>query len=126
MLFIVNPVAGQRKVNRFLPEIISIFNGGGYEVTIYTTAGSGSAAEIVRGRASDHDIVVCAGGDGTLNETINGVLLSGIDVPIGYIPAGSTNDFAASLALPGNIPQAAQAIVEGEPVRYDVGQFADR
>jgi len=72
------------------------------------------------------DVVTCCGGDGTFNETVNGILRSGADVPIGYIPAGSTNDFAASLQLPTHILDAAQAIVEGTPHRYDVGQFADR
>jgi YegS/Rv2252/BmrU family lipid kinase len=72
------------------------------------------------------DLVVCCGGDGTFNEVINGVLRSGVDVPIGYIPAGSTNDFAASLHLPTNVLQAAKEIVEGQPRRYDVGQFSDR
>jgi YegS/Rv2252/BmrU family lipid kinase len=72
------------------------------------------------------DVVVCCGGDGTLNEAINGILKSGADVPVGYIPAGSTNDFAASLHLPTNVMDAARAIVEGEPHQYDVGNFADR
>ena len=72
------------------------------------------------------DLVACCGGDGTFNETISGILRSGADVPVGYIPAGSTNDFAASLKLPANILQAAKDIVEGEPVAYDVGRFGQR
>ena len=68
----------------------------------------------------------CCGGDGTLNETITGLLSAGADTPIGYIPAGSTNDFASSLKLPTNILKAAQTIVEGEPVSYDVGSFNGR
>lgn len=126
MLFIMNPTAGQRKVNRYLPEILSIFNQGGYEVTVYPTAYPSNGTQIAMNRAADHDIVVCAGGDGTLNEIVTGILRSDADVPIGYIPAGSTNDFAASLGLPSNILQAAQAIVDGEPVCYDVGKFGDR
>ena len=70
--------------------------------------------------------MVCCGGDGTLNETITGLLSAGADTPIGYIPAGSTNDFASSLKLPTNILKAAQTIVEGEPVSYDVGRFGNR
>lgn len=126
MLFIVNPAAGQRKVSRYLPEIISIFNNSGYELTIYMTTGPGSGTQIARTRAADFDIVVCAGGDGTLNEVITGVLYSGTDTPIGYIPAGSTNDFAASLGLSTNILRAARCIVDGVPIRYDVGKFEDR
>jgi len=74
----------------------------------------------------DVDLVVCCGGDGTFNETVTGLLYAGANVPIGYIPSGSTNDFATSLKLSMNIMQAAQDIVDGEPVPYDVGRFGDR
>ena len=77
-------------------------------------------------RAGEMDIVVCCGGDGTYNETMSGLLQSGTDTPIGYIPAGSTNDFATSLRLPTGIMEAAKFILEGEPVEYDVGIFGDR
>ena len=126
MLFLMNPMAGQRKANRLLPEILSVFNRGGYEVTVYMTAYSGHATEIVEKRAAGHNIVVCAGGDGTLNETINGILRAGANIPIGYIPAGSTNDFAASLGLSGHPVQAAQDIVDGKITPLDVGKFGDR
>ncbi len=126
MLFIMNPCAGLRKANKYLPQMISIFNQGGYEVTTYMTAGPGDGTQVVKRRLEDFDLVVCAGGDGTLNETISGVLQTGIDRPIGYIPCGSTNDFATSLKLSGNILQAAQDIVDGTPVAYDVGQFNHR
>lgn len=126
LLFIVNPYAGMRKVNRYITDIIAIFNRAGYNVMAYMTAGPGDGARYVEANIREADLVVCAGGDGTFNETITGVLRSGADVPIGYIPAGSTNDFAASLHLPTNILQAAREIVEGEPVSYDVGQFGDR
>ena len=126
MLFIMNPVSGQKRAAKYLPEIISIFNKADYEVTVYMTASQGDAARIAGERAEGKDIVVCCGGDGTLNETITGLLSAGLDIPIGYIPAGSTNDFASSLKLSGNILQAAQDIVEGTPVRFDVGRFGGR
>ena len=126
MLFVMNPFAGQRRANRYLADIVSIFNRGGYEVTLYMTAGPGDGAAKVEQCASQADLVVCAGGDGTFNETVTGVMRSGVPVPIGYIPTGSTNDFAASLGLPTGILQAARQIVEGAPVRYDVGRFGDR
>ena len=126
LLFIMNPFAGQRKANKFLPEIISLFNRAGYETNVYMTGGPGDAAKMVQLRAKDADLVVCCGGDGTFNETVSGLILSGADVPVGYIPAGSTNDFASSLKLPGNPMQAAQNILEGQPVAYDVGRFGDR
>lgn len=126
LLFLVNPNAGQRKVNRFLPEIITVFNAGGYEVTTFMTTGPGSGTGIVESRAGDYDLIVCAGGDGTLNETINGILRSGADCPVGYIPCGSTNDFAASLRLSTDVVRAARDIVEGTAERYDVGRFEER
>ena len=125
MLFIMNPYAGMRRANRYLADIISLFNKAEYEVTIHMTSGTGDAERIARQRAAGMDIVVCCGGDGTLNETVSGILRAGVDVPVGYIPAGSTNDFAASLKLPTNIMQAAQDIVDGVPVSYDVGKFGD-
>ena len=126
LLFVMNPYSGIRRANRYLADIISIFNRGGYEVTAHMTAGQGDAIRVVQEKAKDMDLVACCGGDGTFNETISGILRSGADVPVGYIPAGSTNDFAASLKLPANILQAAKDIVEGEPVAYDVGRFGQR
>ena len=126
MLFVMNPFAGTRRANRYLADILTIFNRAGYTVITHMTAGPGDGRAAVQRLAQDVDLVVCCGGDGTFNETINGVLHSGVDIPIGYIPAGSTNDFAASLGLPTNVLQAARNIAEGVPVRYDVGLFGDR
>ena len=126
MLFIMNPFAGVKRANRHLADILLMFTKAGYEVTTHMTLGRGDAAAVAREKGRDVDLVVCCGGDGTLNETITGLLSAGADTPIGYIPAGSTNDFAASLKIPTNILKAAQAIVEGEPVRYDVGRFGGR
>lgn len=126
MLFIMNPFAGMRKANRHLADIIATFNRADYEVRVHMTAGQGDAAAVAAQNAANVDLIVCAGGDGTFNETINGVLESGADTPIGYIPCGSTNDFAASLKLPTNPVKAAQLIVEGSPKRYDVGKFGSR
>ena len=126
LLFVMNPFAGQRKANKFLPEIISLFNRAGYETNVYMTGGQGDAARMVQLRAKEVDLVVCCGGDGTFNETVTGIIQAGADVPVGYIPAGYTNDFAASLKIPGNPIQAAQHILEGQPVAYDVGRFGQR
>lgn len=126
MLFVMNPYAGMRRANRYLTDIVSIFNQAGYQVRIFMTSGPGDCARIVAENARGMDLVVCAGGDGTLNETINGLLGQGLDVPIGYIPCGSTNDFASTLKLSTNILQAAKDIVQGRPVRYDIGCFGGR
>ena len=126
MLFVMNPYAGMRRANRYLPDIITIFTQAGYLVQIFMTTGTGDCCRIVREHASGMDIVVCAGGDGTLNETINGLMTQGLDIPVGYIPCGSTNDFANTLKLPTNVLQAARNIAQGQPVRYDVGKFDQR
>ena len=122
----MNPYAGTRHAVKNIADIIAIFNRAEYDVLAYMTAGQGDAARIAREKAGEVDLVVCAGGDGTFNETISGILESGLDIPVGYIPCGSTNDFAASLKLPTNVLQAAKDIVSGKPVTYDVGLFGDR
>ena len=126
MLFLMNPFSGQKRANRFLADIFLLYSQAGYDVTVHMTTGPGSAREAVCRLGKDMDLIVCCGGDGTFNETITGMIESGVEVPVGYIPAGSTNDFASSLKLSTNIMQAAKDILEGEPVPYDVGRFGDR
>ena len=126
MLFIVNPISGQKKAVKFLPEIISLFNRANYEVITYMTGAQGDATRMAALRGGDVDLVVCCGGDGTFNETITGLLENGIRVPVGYIPSGSTNDFAASMKLSTNPLKATQDILEGMPFSYDVGKFGNR
>ena len=126
MLFIMNPYAGKRRANKYLADILEMFNRADYLVTVHMTAGPGDATGVVQALAPGMDIVVCCGGDGTFNETVAGLLKADVDVPVGYIPAGSTNDFAASLHLPTEPLEAAQEIVEGVPVSYDAGSFCGR
>ena len=126
MLFVMNPYSGMRRAAKYLADIIGLFNQYDYEVIAHMTRGQGDAIRIVQEKAKDMDLIVCCGGDGTFNETITGILQAGADVPVGYIPAGSTNDFANSLQLSANVMQAAQDIMDGQPVPYDVGKFGDR
>lgn len=126
MLFILNPCAGMRKANKVLPEIIAQFNRADYDVSVYITAAGGEAKTLAAQRAKELDLIVCCGGDGTFNETVSGLLESGANTPIGYIPAGSTNDFANSLGLCTNPVEAAKRIAEGTPTAYDVGSFGGR
>ena len=126
MLFIMNPYAGKRRANKYLADILEMFNRADYLVTVHMTAGPGDATAVVQALAPGMDIVVCCGGDGTFNETVAGLLKANVDIPVGYIPAGSTNDFAASLHLPTEPLEAAQEIVEGVPVSYDAGSFCGR
>ena len=126
LLLILNPFSGQKRANRYLADIFLMYSQAGYDVTVHMTTGPGSAREAVCRLGADMDLVVCCGGDGTLNETITGLVQAGLEVPVGYIPAGSTNDFASSLNLSTNIMQAAKEILDGEPIVYDIGKFGDR
>ena len=126
MLFVMNPYSGVRKGAKYLADIVGLFNRASYEVVIHMTAGQGDAIQVVAERAPGMDLVVCCGGDGTFNETVTGLMRSGLEIPIGYIPAGSTNDFATSLGLPADPVEAARQIVEGTPIAYDAGRFANR
>ena len=119
-------MAGTRKAPKALSDIISVFNRADFDVTVYVTAQQGDCTVAVERLAKDMDLVVCCGGDGTFNETVSGILQSGADVPVGYIPAGSTNDFARSLVLETDFVKAAEHICQGEERRYDIGLFNNR
>ena len=126
LLFVLNPCAGMRKASKVLAEILAEFNRADFDVHTYVTAQQGDGVQAVEKMAPGMDLAVCCGGDGTFNETVTGLMRSGLEIPIGYIPAGSTNDFAASLGLPTDPVEAARQIVGGVPVAYDAGRFADR
>ncbi len=125
-LLIVNPCAGKTKSRAGTFEIVDKFSKGDYEFSIQTTTCQGDATNIVKRELEDKDMVVCCGGDGTLNETINGVMDMPRRVPIGYIPTGTTNDLATSLGLPSDIKKATDIIMEGHTNDYDVGLFNNR
>lgn len=126
VLIILNPCAGTKQANKHFVDIIDVFCQAGYETVVATTAKRGDGTEFARDKAEGFDLVVCIGGDGTFNEVIEGVIESGQNVPLGYIPAGSTNDFANSLNLSKNVVQAARDIVSGVPRTLDIGCFNGR
>ena len=121
---IINPNAGTRQGRRFLPEIISAFNRAEYLVSVYVTEKRGDAVSFARDYAGKADLLVACGGDGTLNEVITGLQLGRHKTPLGYIPCGSTNDFAGSIGLPTAPLLACEAIVSGSPRTLDAGLFA--
>lgn len=123
MLFVYNPRAGKAKIRSNLLDIIDIFVKAGYEVTAYPTQESGDAVKAVRERRTGYDIVVCSGGDGTLDEVVTGMMQCNEKLPIGYVPAGSTNDFANSLKIPRNMIKAADVVVNGRNYGCDIGAF---
>lgn len=126
LLFIYNPKAGRAAVGNHLGEIVDIFTKNGYEVTIYPTQCQGDGEVRAKERCGDFDRIVVSGGDGTLDEIVTGIMDSHSDIPIGYIPAGSTNDFARSLGLPKMMKKSAQIAVRGKDFLCDIGQFNDR
>ena len=126
LLLILNPMAGLRRANRVLPDIIRLFIEHGYSCETYVTGAAGEATEYLAGCGRCYDLVVCAGGDGTLNETIAGMRASDMDCPLGYIPCGTTNDYAASIGLSSDVLHAARDIVTGRARSIDIGAFNGR
>ena len=126
MLLIVNPRAGLQRANHQLCNLIELFQAGGYRCTVLLTASRGDGIEYARRWSGDFDRIVCVGGDGTFNEVVAGVLASGHNTPIGYLPSGSTNDFAGSMGLSSNLTVAAQDVISGEIRPLDVGCFCGR
>lgn len=126
LLFIFNPWSGKAHVKDHLFEIIDEFAKAGYLVTVYPTQRSRDCYEYLLKCAGEYDVIVCSGGDGTLNEAVAGMMDSGCDRPMGYIPSGSTNDFASSLLIPKMVSHAVKNIIEGTPYLCDVGSFNGR
>ena len=124
-LFVYNPHAGMMQIKNHLYNILNTFAAADYDLTVLPTRKQGEAISYVKKHASEYEFIVCSGGDGTLNEVVNGLLRSGQEkiAALGYIPAGSTNDFASSLKLPKSMEKAAELITGGVPVPYDVGMF---
>ncbi len=125
-LLIVNPKAGKSKARTWLYQWIETLGRADYAVNVIMTQKPGHATDAVYKYGKEHDLVVCAGGDGTLNEAITGLLRSGAEVPVGYIPTGSTNDFASTLCLSKDPRKAVRDVVKGVKKGIDVGAFNDR
>lgn len=123
LLFIVNPSAGRKHIKSKLFEIVDLFVKAEYNVRVYPTQAKEDAVRIVSEEGWLYDLIVCAGGDGTLDEVVTGCMKCGCDTPIGYIPCGTTNDFARSLGIPKDPIRAAKRIVKYPPKPIDVGSF---
>lgn len=123
LLFIYNPHSGKGMVKEHLSDIIDQFVKSGYQVGVYPTQEKMDAKAQVIHCASHYNMVVCSGGDGTLNEVISGAMELDYKPVIGYIPSGSTNDFASSIKLPKDMKEAAKVAVNGIPIYVDIGKF---
>jgi len=128
LLYIYNPAAGRRTAKASLSDVVEVFSRQGYEITVHPTQGRGDATRTVLEDGGGFDRVVCCGGDGTLNETVQGLLALPADKRpvLGYIPAGTTNDFSRTLELPRTLPELAEAAGAGAPRPIDVGEAAGR
>ena len=126
VLIIINPRSGTMRANKYLTEISELFVRNGYMPSVLVTTKQGDGTRYAEDYAADFDLVVAIGGDGTFNEVAAGILKSGVRVPLGYIPSGSTNDFASSLELSKDVIRNAKNIVNGEIRAIDMGSFNGR
>ena len=124
LMMIINPIAGKGQHRASIFDTLESFCNNGYAVTVYVTGHAGHARELSRAHAAEYDLVVCFGGDGTLSETIAGLMDADDRPPLGYIPTGTANDVAATLGLPaGDTAQAAEIILNGHTIPFDVGRM---
>ena len=123
LLFIYNPNAGKGLIKPKLSDVLDIFVKAGYEVTVYPTQKYRDGYHKVRHFKEEYDLVVCSGGDGTLDEVVTGMMKRKEQIPIGYIPTGTTNDFARSLHIPKDMLKAADTAVNGIVFPCDIGKF---
>jgi YegS/Rv2252/BmrU family lipid kinase len=126
LLLIINPASGTKQGKKYLSEMVSCFYEYGYITTVMVTQKRGDGTEFAENFAGEFDLIVCSGGDGTFNEVVAGLIKSGSKIPMGYIPSGSTNDFAASLHITGGILKSAKDIMKGRPRQLDIGSFNGR
>ncbi len=124
-LFVFNMRSGKGMIKSKIADVLDTLVKAGYEVTAHPTQEGGDAMRLVEEKAGEYQLVVCSGGDGTLDETVTGMIRSGHRVPIGYIPTGSTNDFGATLKIPKNIIKAAEIAANGEDYACDIGAIND-
>lgn len=127
VLLIINPHAGKGQIRGELLNILDLFSAEGWKVVTYVTQSHGDATQMVRHHGLEYDLIVCSGGDGTARETVCGLmqLPQKERPPLGYIPAGTTNDYAASLGLHRNMEAAARSVIHGKPFACDIGLFGE-
>ncbi|MEG1061278.1 MAG: diacylglycerol kinase family lipid kinase [Oscillospiraceae bacterium] len=126
LLFVINPHSGRAEIKSRALMIIDSFVKHGYSVTVYTTQNQGSTDRAVGEIGDKFDRIVCCGGDGTVNETLNGIMRLDKRPPLALIPSGTTNDYAYSLSIPFNMNKAAEIAMTDKLFNVDVGSFNGR
>ncbi|MBM7604819.1 diacylglycerol kinase (ATP) [Metabacillus crassostreae] len=124
---IYNPTSGRELFKKHLPEVLQKFEQAGYETSCHATTCEGDAIEAAKIAAErNFDLIVAAGGDGTINEVINGIANLDYRPQIAVIPVGTTNDFARAIGIPlNNVLQAVEVILNGEAKKIDIGKVND-
>lgn len=123
-LFVYNPNAGHMQLKSNLWDIINTLSNTYSDLSIYTSKKPKDVTKYLKKNANKFDLVVVSGGDGTLSEAVNGLMTLENRPKLGYIPAGSTNDYATSLKIPKDMKKAAYSIVSSKKVnKIDVGKF---
>lgn len=123
LLITANLRSGRGIISGCLADMIDYYNGKGFEVTVYTSQYSGHIKDIIEKNGSSYDNIVCCGGDGSLNEAVNGLMCLKKRPLLGYIPCGSTNDFASSSGIPSDIRESFMTAVDGKPFSIDIGSI---
>ena len=125
VMLIINPRSGRNKARNGIIDLASVFGSNGYIASVFTTTGIGDATQYALKYAADYDLVVCRGGDGTFSEMLNGLMQLDSIPPVGFIPAGTTNDLAATLELPLNAKLAANIVLGNRYFYNDIGRFGN-
>ncbi|WP_066071354.1 diacylglycerol kinase [Neobacillus soli] len=124
---IYNPTSGREVIKRHLPEILAKLEVAGYEASCHATTCAGDATNAARIAVErKYDIVIAAGGDGTIHEVVNGLADQEYRPKLGIIPTGTTNDFARALHIPRDVGTAVEIITKGELIPVDIGRINDR
>lgn len=127
LLLIVNPCSGRAKMHTELLRVVEILSAADYAVTVYPTKCRGDATDyVLKLNDGEYDLAVVCGGDGTLNEVITGIMQSKLNLPLGYIPSGTLNEWSSSLNISRNIEQAAKDITKNNKTSLDIGKFGDK
>lgn len=126
LLLIVNTRSGKASIGKYLADMIDYYNSEQYEVVTYIPQYRGHAKEIASQKGGEFDNIICCGGDGTFNEVVSGIMMLDKKPVVGYVPCGSTNDFANTAGIPIDIEEAFKTALTGNKTVIDIGKINER